>query len=147
MAYFPVRDTKGNFEYNLEPPVTEPYKKVNFLKLEDIQKDISVWENIVESSEVDPKCLQKKEIYIDSRGNVLPCCWVGSDVLEEPLDITLAIHELRNKLVDNSKDYFKEFRSLNLNSMSLDDILNTKAWNMFSDPKIKPWVCVKNCTK
>ena len=145
MAYFPVRDTKGNIEYNLEPPVTEPYKKVNFLKLEDIQKDISVWENIVESSEVDPKCLQKKEIYIDSRGNVFPCCWVGSDMLEEPLNVTLPVHELRNKMVDNTKSVFENFNDFNLNQMDLDTILNSVQWKVLETVEAKPWVCAKNC--
>jgi MoaA/NifB/PqqE/SkfB family radical SAM enzyme len=146
MDKFPVQDTKGNLEYYLEPPTKEPFKRMNFLKLEDISKDISIWENIVATTNVDPKCMNKNEIYIDSRGNVLPCCWVGSDMLEEPLDVSLTIHNLRNKLVDNTKEHFGKFTGLNLNDLPLDYILESEAWALLHDKDIKPWICTKNCS-
>jgi MoaA/NifB/PqqE/SkfB family radical SAM enzyme len=146
MLKFPVQRNNGEIEYYLEPAETEPYKRISFIKLEEISKDISIWENIVKTTKVNPKCVDKREIYIDSRGNVLPCCWVGSDMLEEPLKPTLTIHELRNQLVNNTKENFKEFIDLNLNFTKLSDILNSRAWEMFDNPNKQPWVCTKNCS-
>ena len=40
----------------------------------------------------------RKEIYIDARGDVLPCCWVGSDWVEHPIKEKLTIQQLRNKM-------------------------------------------------
>jgi sulfatase maturation enzyme AslB (radical SAM superfamily) len=48
MGQFPVEDVNGNIEYHLEPAVDE--FPIQFLPLEKISKDISIWENIVEKS-------------------------------------------------------------------------------------------------
>jgi MoaA/NifB/PqqE/SkfB family radical SAM enzyme len=145
LTSFPVKNTKGKVEYHLYPAESQPYKKINFLNLTEMQKNISIWENIVEESIIDPKCKNKKEIYIDSRGNVFPCCWVGSDMLEEPLIVTLPVHELRNKMVDNTKTMFEKFNDFNLNQLNLDTILNSAQWKVLETPEVKPWVCAKNC--
>jgi len=145
MNNFPVLNKKGEFEYNLEPATIQPYKKISMLKLEDIQKDLTIWDKIVTVSKIEPKCKLKNEIYIDCVGNVVPCCWVGSDILEEPLKVNSAIHDLRNKLVENTKTNFNSFSKLNLNNYSLDDIVNDEVWNLTTDFKQKPWICVKNC--
>lgn len=147
MEKFPVQDKSGEFEYNLEPSTITPYKKISLFKLKDIQQDMSIWEEIVNNSIIEQKCANKKEIYIDSFGNVLPCCWVGSDLLEEPLSVSLPIHDLRNKLVENTKENFKLFSQLNLDKNSLLDTLNSEAWQILNNTEVKPWICVKNCTK
>jgi len=143
MEKFPVLSKTGEVEYHLEPTEHAEYKKINFLKLKDISKDIKIWEETVLSSHIAPKCVQKNEIYIDARGIVYPCCWVGSDMIEEPLKVAMPIHDLRNKMVENTKHHFKNFNELNLNKKSIDEIFLSDSWNQFTINT--PWTCVKNC--
>jgi MoaA/NifB/PqqE/SkfB family radical SAM enzyme len=143
MEKFPVLSTTGETEYYLEPVERQEYKKINFLKLNDISNNIKIWEDEVSSSSISPKCIQKNEIYIDARGTVYPCCWVGSDMIEQPLEVAMPIHDLRNKMVKNSKHHFKKFNELNLNSVSINSILSSDSWDLMSGGT--PWACVKNC--
>jgi MoaA/NifB/PqqE/SkfB family radical SAM enzyme len=146
MASFPVLNNQGSVEYNLEPADYKEYKKINFLKLDELSNDINLWQNIVDSSKIVPKCVTKKEIYVDARGTVYPCCWIGSDMVEEPLKVSMSIHDLRNKMVENSKQHFKEFNKFNLNSVTIDDILDSSSWSKFNSiNEDKPWTCAKNC--
>lgn len=146
MKKFPVQDQFGNFEYNLEPTDTDEFKRVNFLKLSEIQENITLWEDIVKTATIKPKCTQKREIYIDSRGTVFPCCWVGSDILEEPLKVSLPIHDLRNQFVTNTKMHFSKFINFNLNNTSLSTLLNSEEWEFLENKAITPWTCAKNCS-
>lgn len=145
MENFPVEDQNGNIEYYLEPADAQDYKVISFLKLDEISKNIDIWKQHVDQSSIHPKCHEKKEIYIDCKGNVLPCCWVGSDILDQHLEIKMPIHKLRNLAIDNSKTHFKEFMNMNLSEKNLDNILKDDAWNHYLESK--PWTCVKNCSK
>jgi MoaA/NifB/PqqE/SkfB family radical SAM enzyme len=146
MTQFPVLSTTGETEYYLEPVERQEYKKINFLKLDDLSNDINLWQDIVDRTEILPKCIQKKEIYVDARGTVYPCCWIGSDMIEQPLAVALPIHDLRNKFVENTKSTFKNFNDLNLNLTTITEILNSDAWNVLNSNE-KPWTCSKNCKK
>jgi MoaA/NifB/PqqE/SkfB family radical SAM enzyme len=143
MEKFPVLSTTGETEYYLEPVERQEYKKINFLKLNDISNNIKIWEDEVSSSSISPKCVQKNEIYIDARGTVYPCCWVGFDMIEQQLEVAMPIHDLRNKMVENSKYHFKKFNELNLNRISINSILSSDSWDLMTANT--PWVCVKNC--
>ena len=143
MQKFPVLSTEGTVEYYLEPVDTAEYKQINFLKLSDISNDIDIWKSIVNSSTISPKCVEKNEIYVDARGSVYPCCWVGMDMVEQPLEVNLPIHSLRNALVEDTKFHFDKFSDLNLNKKSIENILVSDTWNELTANK--PWVCVKNC--
>jgi len=143
MEKFPVLSISGETEYYLEPVERQEYKKINFLKLNDIRNNIKIWEDEVSLSSISPKCIQKNEIYIDARGTIYPCCWVGSDMIEQAIEVAMPIHDLRNKLVENSKHHFKKFNELNLNSVSINSILSSNSWDLMSDGT--PWACVKNC--
>lgn len=141
MEKYPVYDDKDNHLYDLKPSTKT--QVIKFINLDEMSKDIKIWEDLVDSANIKPKCVEKKEIYIDARGSVLPCCWVGSDVIEEPLNVTMSIHDLRNRFVANTKDNFKEFSELNLHRNSVDQILSGTQWNFLENNK--PWTCVKNC--
>jgi MoaA/NifB/PqqE/SkfB family radical SAM enzyme len=141
MEKFPVEDKNGNFEYNLEPATAE--KSVHYIPLEQISRDISIWEKKVDSSSVNPRCINSNEVYIDARGNIFPCCWIGSDLIEEPIVENLPIQKLRNLVVKNSKSKFSKYPVPNLNEVSIEDVV----WNNFEKflKTEKPWTCVKNC--
>lgn len=146
MEQFPVEDNQGNFEYSLEPVSLEPYKRISFLKLDEISNNINIWTDIVKNTKVCAKCVSNNEIYIDSRGTVYPCCWVGSDMVEDHLTVKMSIHNLRNKLVDNTKENFNSFNLFNLEKMTLTEILSSEDWNIFSNINNNtPWICAKNC--
>jgi MoaA/NifB/PqqE/SkfB family radical SAM enzyme len=145
MQKFPVLNTLGETEYYLEPVDLNEYKKINFLKLDEMSKDITIWQDIVDQTTIAPKCVSKKEIYVDARGTIYPCCWIGSDMIEEPLAVSMSIHDLRNQMVNNTKLHFDAFGKFNLNYMQLDEILNSSNWSIFTDTAIKPWTCAKNC--
>jgi MoaA/NifB/PqqE/SkfB family radical SAM enzyme len=141
MTVFPVEDKNGIFEYNLEPSTIE--KPIQFIPLEEIGKDISIWEKNVQSSNVNPRCINNNEVFIDARGNVFPCCWIGSDLVEEPIVENLTIQKLRNLVVKNSKGKFSKYPVPNLNEVSIEDVV----WYDFESflKTEKPWTCVKNC--
>jgi len=141
MEEFPVEDKSGNIEYYLEPAIQESV--IEFLPLEKISKDISIWEDIVEQSTIKPKCIEKNEIYVDSRGNVFPCCWVGSDWIEQPIVETLPIQKLRNLVVKDTRSKFHNLGVPNLNDIKIDEVV----WDQLDInlQKLKPWTCVKNC--
>lgn len=143
MEKYPVYDDKDNHLYDLKPSTKT--QVIQFINLDEISNNIKIWEDLVDSATVKPKCIEKKEIYVDARGSVLPCCWVGSDMIEEPLTVTMSIHNLRNRFVANTKESFKEFQNLNLHSMSITDILSGDQWDFLKNNK--PWTCVKNCKK
>lgn len=145
MQKFPVLNSSDQIEYYLEPVSLNEYKPINFLKLDELSKDITLWQDIVNQTVVQPKCVSNNEIFIDARGTVYPCCWVGSDMIEEPLAVAMPIHDLRNKMVQNSKQHFEKFNKFNLNSMSIEQVLSDSSWNMFDDLNNKPWSCAKNC--
>jgi len=141
MAEFPVEDANGNIEYYLKPSTKE--SPVHFLPLEKISKDISIWKTVVESAEIKPKCIERSEIYVDARGNVFPCCWIGSDWVEQPIVENLAIQKLRNLVVEDTKDKFSKIGVVNLDTTSVYDL----PWTQLSTQlqSTKPWTCVKNC--
>lgn len=141
MKQFPVEDVSGNIEYYLEPSGKEA--PIHFLPLEKISRDISIWQKVVDESTIKPKCVERSEIYVDARGNVFPCCWIGSDWVEQPIVENLAIQKLRNLVVKDTRDKFSTIGVANLNVTSVYDIPWLELSNQLQE--IKPWTCVKNC--
>jgi MoaA/NifB/PqqE/SkfB family radical SAM enzyme len=147
MKEFPVEDKHGKVEYALKPATNES-APIQFLPLSKMSKDISIWENIVESTAISPRCKSSNEIFVDCRGIVSPCCWVGCDIREEQIPVKFPMHDLKNKVVKNTQMHFKKFSELNLNTTSINDILSSDAWSFVdSVNETKPWTCAKNCKK
>jgi MoaA/NifB/PqqE/SkfB family radical SAM enzyme len=146
MTEFPVEDKTGNYEYSLYPAETKEFKKISIIKLEQVAADIDKWESQVSMAKVTPRCINRKEIYIDARGDVLPCCWVGSDWVEQPIKEKLTIQQLRNKMINNTKDKFSKLKIFNLDNNKI----KTQDWSNLNDIITgvnKPWVCAKNCNE
>jgi MoaA/NifB/PqqE/SkfB family radical SAM enzyme len=141
MDKFPVYNANGKHEYDLKPANANPVQYVN---IDEIGRNINVWKNIVDANQIEPKCISRREIYVDARGTVYPCCWIGGDLVEEPIEVKIQLHNLRNQFVYNSKLNFNGFTNLNLNIKSMDLILADDAWNFIDK---KPWTCIKNCKK
>ena len=140
---FPVHNRKGEVEYTLKPAKTENFVKEIAIPIEKISKNLDMWYQKVAATEIDPICMKGREIFVDARGNVFPCCWVGSEIVEEPLDGNYTIQRLRNLLINDSKSKFTYIPNLNdkpMHELVLWDDLD-KLWK---GPD-KAWSCVKNC--
>lgn len=147
MNQFEVQNTKGNVEYFLEPATTERFKKTTILNLEHLV-DKQYRKNAIRKAVIEPKCVSENGIYVDPYGNILPCCWIGSDYLEEPIEETLPIHYLRNISVETTK-------------LMLDDIgvPNCKDGVLYDDHQFWPTIdnywnadekcltCARQCSK
>jgi MoaA/NifB/PqqE/SkfB family radical SAM enzyme len=146
MKEFPVEDKNGNYEYSLYPAETTEFKKIAIIKLEEVAADITQWESQVSKTNVSPKCINRKEIYIDASGDILPCCWVGSDWVEQPIKEKLTIQQLRNKMIVNTKDKFSMLGIFNLDNARIQE----QDWSNLNDIVTganKPWICAKNCNE
>ncbi len=139
MQQFPVKDKTGAVEYFLEPAIDEQ----PLLPLNVLSKDTTKWNTIVENSKISPACIKQNEIYVDAKGNVYPCCWIGSDWIEEFIEETVPLQTLRNLVVRNTQELFSRVVIPNLNNISLEEV----SWSNFDNflKENKPWTCVKNC--
>jgi MoaA/NifB/PqqE/SkfB family radical SAM enzyme len=125
MKSFPVYDKNGVREYDLLPATIPKYKVQSKFNLEKLlikeNRDI-----LSENSVVNPKCMVNNEIYIDCRGNVFPCSYLGSDYVENGVEETSTINILRNISVRDSQQHLIRLGLINLYSV---DIENVKFWD------------------
>lgn len=148
MEKFPVVDKDNKHEYDLYPAKRiEFHKKPNaplekFLEGDFLQK-------FIDDAKIVPKCINKQEIYVDPHGNILPCCYLGSDYLELPLEETMVLHTLRNMSVENTKRMMEHLTVPNLNNGNVEAVLTPGVWDEISnywEGKNKCLTCIKNCS-
>jgi len=146
---FPVQDNDGNHLYDLFPAVGEKWN-VGFNENVERFLQPSVIKDMASSATVHPQCVSKKELYIDPYGNILPCCWIGSDWIEEPLNGEFVLQKLRDITVRDSKQIFKRIGVPNLKKRNIDQILqDVSMWQQLESywiGKDKCLTCVKNCS-
>jgi MoaA/NifB/PqqE/SkfB family radical SAM enzyme len=112
MSKFEVHDNNGKIQYYLEPAETEQFKKTTSTELNKlIDKDFR--EQALETIIINPKCQTENEIYVDSSGNIFPCCWLGSEFVEHSIKEILPIHRLRNLSISFTKKMLDEIGTLN----------------------------------
>ena len=125
MKSFPVYDKNGVREYDLLPATISKYKVQPRLNLEKLlvkdNRDILIQDTIV-----DPKCMINNEIYVDCRGNVFPCSYLGSDYVETGVEETSTINILRNISCRDTQERLDRLGLINLHSV---DIENVKFWD------------------
>lgn len=144
---FEVHDINGNVEYTISPAQTDRFKRNTNNKL-DTLVDKQVRDTILAQAEIDPICENEQSIYIDPYGNILPCCWIGSDYLEQPIEETLPIHYLRNISIENTKKVMKQVGV----AKCQDGVLRTdsvlfETLNKFWENPNKCMTCAKVCSK
>lgn len=149
MTEFEVFNRKDEYEYSLHPAETSRFKQEVKIPLENFLNNKFI-EKVVEQSVITPQCVTKKELYIDSQGNIFPCCWIGSDYLEHPLDEKLIIHKLRNITVANSKEMMNKITVPNLHAANIEQIMAQEGlWQeleSYWQGKNKCMTCVKSCS-
>lgn len=147
MAEYAVHDNDGNVEYTIKPAQTERFKRTPNKSLNALV-NVDVRNAAIEAATIEPKCVTDKGIYVDPYGNIFPCCWLGSDYLEQPVDGTLPIHFLRNLSVDNTKSILKTIGVPNCHDGVLDSNENLfKKLPEFWQGKNKCLTCTRICSK
>jgi MoaA/NifB/PqqE/SkfB family radical SAM enzyme len=142
---FPVYDKNNKFIYNLSPSkntrVTGALEKL---------LDSDVRAHLLSGAVVSPKCIDNKEIFVDCRGNLFPCSYLGSDYVEEPLTEVTIINSLRNICISVSKQHLEKIKVPNLNTAPITEVLSKELWNNLPDlweGKNKCLTCVNTCSK
>ena len=107
----------------LSQPTNPKYQNKAVNKDYDIiVKDYGSMDNFIELAESNPKCVEKKEIYVSAEGHVFPCCWLNGQLykwwrpMEESQEYQV-IHE--NGGMDTISAY----------KHSINDIVNGKMFN------------------
>ena len=146
MKKFEVLDQNLNTEYYLEPAQRKEFIKhpnAELVKLldENYRKDV------FRSAKISPRCVNEDAIYVDPYGNINPCCYIGSDYLEEPIEEKMPIHTLRNQSVLNTRAVLDDIGHYTCQSgiLGSDGYLFTgldKYWH----GEDKCMTCVKACS-
>jgi MoaA/NifB/PqqE/SkfB family radical SAM enzyme len=146
---FPVQDNNGNHLYDLEPATKPEWDTGFYGNIEKFLNPGAIRE-LTKIATVKPQCITKEELYIDPYGNILPCCWIGSDWIEEPLNGDFVLQKLRDITVEDSKNVFNDVGVPNLNTANIDDLLQKiDMWSKLEQYWIgenKCITCVKNCS-
>ena len=148
MEEFEVHDNNGNIEYTIAPPQTERFKRTPNNTL-DALVDKQVRDRVLKEALITPLCENDQSIYVDPYGNILPCCWIGSDYLEEHVEETLPIHYLRNLSVDDTKQMMKIVGVPKCQDGVLDqpDLTLFEKINDYWQGDDKCMTCAKVCSK
>jgi MoaA/NifB/PqqE/SkfB family radical SAM enzyme len=105
MEKFEVQDNNGDAEYYIYPPTKHKRETTKHL---DEFLDPVVRKQFINSSIIDPKCINSKEIYVNANGDIFPCCWVAANYVEAPIEEKITLHTLRNINVADTKAMLKD---------------------------------------
>lgn len=150
LGVFPVQNKDGSHAYDLHQATLPEWN--NGFK-DDIEKFLSpdAIQQLIDKSTIEPQCVSKNELYVDPYGNLLPCCWIGSDWIEEPINGNMVLQKLRDLTVENSQMIMTDVGVPNLNNANIDDTLaNQSMWGKLESYWIgenKCITCVKNCSR
>jgi MoaA/NifB/PqqE/SkfB family radical SAM enzyme len=146
MEKFKVVNQNLETEYHLEPARRKEFLKrpnAELVKLldENYRKDV------FRTAKISPRCVTENAIYVDPYGNITPCCYIGGDYLEEPIEETLPIHILRNESVRNTKSVLADVGVYKCQTgvLGTDSMLFTGLDNYWLGEN-KCMTCVKACS-
>jgi len=146
MEKFKVVNNNLETEYFLEPATRQRFAKQPNAKLIDLL-DTSYLNHVMEQAKINPKCTSEKGIYVDPYGHIMPCCYIGSDYLEQPIEEILPIHKLRNQSMQNTKDMINNIGLNTCQSGILDtDGILFGGITDYWEGKDKCMTCVKACS-
>jgi MoaA/NifB/PqqE/SkfB family radical SAM enzyme len=147
MTEYAVHDNDGNVEYTIAPAQTDRFKRIPNKDLNALV-DAEVRNAAIDAVTIEPKCVTEQGIYVDPYGNIFPCCWLGADYLEQPIEEKLPVHFLRNLSVDNTKSILKTVGVPNCHDGMLDNNENLfEKLPDFWQGKNKCLTCARQCSK
>jgi MoaA/NifB/PqqE/SkfB family radical SAM enzyme len=145
---FPVQDRLGKHEYTIHPPTGSKWQQrmlnPNIVKLVDIDN----FNYMLNNATIAPVCTTRKEIYVDARGYVFPCCWTGSVIATDidPVDPNMRV--LRDRLNQSTVDLIDDIGNPSLHGTDIITALKNSNWASRLEKhwqESKTFVCVKNC--
>lgn len=147
---FKVEDKDGNTEYYLNAATSPQWKQEIRINLESIRTPSAI-KKIKESVTIQPECTNLKQVYVDCFGNFLPCCWVGSDYIDQyMLEEDSAFAFIRNSMVTETKQLLDDIGIPNLKDNNITKVLSqSRLWEKLHqswESKNKPIVCIKTCS-
>jgi hypothetical protein len=137
---FAVLDKQGNTEYYLEPPSD------NQVTLIDATM-IGKFRSWLDTAKIDCYVKGTREVYIDAHKNLFPCCFLASTPYNyiEPGAVVSLVKE---EILEQYKMLVADLGSLNLIERSLEEIINSTAWQTvwkeYWDTK-KLITCARTC--
>lgn len=147
---FRVEDKDGNTDYYLKAATSTEWKQEVRINLDSLRTPNAI-KKIKESVTIQPECTTLRQIYVDCFGNFLPCCWVGSDYVDQYMlegDTTFAF--IRNSMVTETKKLLDDIGVPNLKEKNASEILSQQGlWNklhQYWSSDDKPMVCIKTCS-
>ena len=146
MKKFKVVNANLETEYYLEPTTRKEFIKYPNAELTNLL-DEQYRKDVFRSAIISPRCVNEDAIYVDPYGNITPCCYIGGDYLENPIEETLPIHTLRNQSVENTKTIMKDIGVYNCKSgiLGSDGYLFT-GLDRYWHGENKCMTCVKACS-
>ena len=146
MEKFKVVNKDLEFEYFLEPTTRPKYAKTPNAELKNLL-DLDYRKKVFDLAEIKPKCIIENGIYVDPYGNITPCCYIGSDYLEQPIEEILPIHILRNQSVKNTKQMLENIGVEKCQSGILGTDKNLfRGLDQYWKGQNKCMTCVKACS-
>mgnify|MGYP006266468805 CR=1 FL=1 len=160
----PAFKPSGEFEYSILPPINSEYKfssldseiiqknrdNLKNFYTENIDKSLIEYQELVDNFKdesldnlVEINCYSKREnkseIYVNVRGIVFPCCFIGNSI--DSLDNQPHALQLKNR--------FKNFdvENFNLNKKSIYEILELNYLNKLTVATWETSNCLKICKK
>jgi MoaA/NifB/PqqE/SkfB family radical SAM enzyme len=124
----------------IEPPTKDKFK--HKVMLQPLKKlDVQEWLNNSEDKPIDCYAKHDRSLYIDSQGNVFPCCFLGASLYSR---VTLDIKDGWDKLYSEHKQnlYIAEWDTI-INSSLFNEIQNSWDGRKYSEGRIA--TCAANC--
>lgn len=114
--YLDVQDKNGYPAYQIRPPSDMPLTFID-------KKVLFSYKEITESSRIDCKVLQEKEVYIDAHKNLYPCCWLASvPYAYEADDIT---GKIKKEMKQQDKEIIEKLGTVNVLKKSIREIIDS----------------------
>jgi MoaA/NifB/PqqE/SkfB family radical SAM enzyme len=149
LAKFPVQDQQGNHEYYIEGPTRSEYKEhvmqPNMVKL--VKKE--TYDTLIKNALIEPKCQTGNDLFINTIGDVWPCCFVQALNVTDGLNWEGAEYIIRERLRLSAVEIANDIKIPNLHGTNIIDMLENCGWgeslskHYTTDKKL---VCVKSCS-
>jgi MoaA/NifB/PqqE/SkfB family radical SAM enzyme len=143
--WFDIYDKDGNVTHRLESPKES---KVVFIERDAVKN----YRTLIDAAVIDCEVERTKSIYIDALGYVWPCCFVGANPY-----LYAKQDELVYEFTNNSRNTLERFidkfggmEGLNLRKRSMQEIVDSAAWQTQWDESFKKdklEICARTCGK
>jgi MoaA/NifB/PqqE/SkfB family radical SAM enzyme len=117
---FAVLDDQGNTEYYLEPPSDNQVILIDATMIDKFRS----W---MDTAKIDCYVKGTKEVYIDAHKNLFPCCFLASTPYNY-IEPDAVVSPVKEEILEQYKMLVADLGSLNLLERSLEEIINSTAW-------------------